>query len=69
MAVLKAGDYVLVEGEGLGKITLVDFHPQTHLVWLMNGNTKFAMLRHQRLMTKIDPALYPILSDSTKEER
>ena len=66
MVVLKENDWVLVNGEGFGKITLIDFHPQYHLVLLMNGMFKFAVLRHQRTMTKIDEALYPILSDSTR---
>jgi hypothetical protein len=34
MAILKVGDWVLVEGEGLGQITYWTFHPKYHLVQL-----------------------------------
>ena len=70
MVVLK-DDYVLVGiggCEGIGRITQTDFHPKTHLVWLVDGSMPMAVLRGEDLLTPIDPALYPILSDSTKEE-
>lgn len=67
MAILKVGDYVMVEGEGVGKITLLDFNPDYHLVWLMSGRSKFAVLRGKTLMTKIDPAFHNLLTDVYKE--
>jgi hypothetical protein len=67
MAILKVGDYVLVEGEGVGKITLLDFNPDYHLVWLMDSKSKFAVLRSGRLMTFIDPAFHKLLTDVHKE--
>jgi hypothetical protein len=67
MAILKVGDYVMVEGEGVGKITLLDFNPDYHLVWLMNSRSKFAVLRSGRLMTFIDPAFHNLLTDVYKE--
>ena len=59
---MKVGDYVLVEGEGLGKITLLAFHPKYHLVWLLESSQKFAVLRHESVLTKFDPAVGDILT-------
>jgi uncharacterized protein YbgA (DUF1722 family) len=67
MAILKVGDWVLVEGEGVGKITLIDFHPKYHLVWLLDSESKFAVLRSEHLMTFIDPAFHKLLTDVYKE--
>jgi hypothetical protein len=64
MAVLK-GDYVLVEGK-VGKVTMLDFNPQYHLIDLLDGSMPMAILRSERDITKIDPDLYPLLN-STKE--
>jgi len=68
MAILKVGDYVLVANEGIAKITLLDFHPNTHLVWLMNSKNKFAVLRNVGLMTPVDPAFSNLLTDVYKEK-
>jgi hypothetical protein len=67
MAILKVGDLVLVEGEGVGKITLLDFNPDYHLVWLMDSKSKFAVLRSKTSMTPIDPAFNNLLTDVYKE--
>lgn len=69
MVVLKAGDYVVVEGK-LGRIALPDFHPHFHLVYLLDNSMPMAVLKKDKTMKKVDPAIYPILSDSisNKEE-
>jgi hypothetical protein len=67
MAILKVGDYVMVEGEGVGKITLVDFHPKYHLVDLLDGSSPMASLRDEKYMTLIDPAFHNLLTDVYKE--
>ena len=59
---MKIGDYVLVEGEGLGKITQLAFHPDYHLVWLLESSQKFAVLRHEGRITPLDPAVSDILT-------
>jgi uncharacterized protein YbgA (DUF1722 family) len=59
---MKVGDYVLVKDEGVGKITLVAFHPKYHLVWLLESSQKFAVLRHEERMTLLDPAVADILT-------
>ncbi len=67
MAILKVGDYVMVEGEGVGQITAIDFHPKYHLVYLLDGSMPMALLRHEKYMTKIDPAFHKLLTDVYKE--
>jgi hypothetical protein len=71
MAILK-GDWVVVEKDtdgvgGLGRITCVDFNPETHLVWLVDGSRPFAILRHKSTLTKIDSAFNNLLTDVYKE--
>lgn len=73
MAILKVGDYVLVEGddgegEKVGRITKTNFHPMYHLVWLLDNSMPMAVLRHQQYMTLIDPAFHNLLTDVHKEE-
>jgi hypothetical protein len=67
MAILKASDYVMVEGEGIGQITSIDFHPKYHLVYLLDNSSPMALLRHEKYMTKIDPAFHKLLTDVYKE--
>jgi hypothetical protein len=72
MAILKKGDWVLVERDsdgcgGYGYITSANFHPKTHLVWLVDGSRPFAILRHERTLTPIDPAFHNLLTDVYKE--
>lgn len=70
MAVLNVGDWVVVgvDGcEGLGRVTLTNFHPKTHLVWLADGSMPFAVLRDERLLIPLPHGLKPIL-DSIKGE-
>ena len=68
MVVLNRGDYVLVKDEGVGRITVTDFNPCYHLVWMLDERSPMSILRHKHYLTPIDPALIPILSDSTKGE-
>jgi hypothetical protein len=67
MAILRAGDYVMVEGEGIGQITAVDFHPHFHLVYFLDGRAPMALLKKDKTMTKIDPAFHKLLTDVYKE--
>jgi len=66
---MKKGDWVEVEGEGYGMITMTGFHPRAHLIWLENGQSKFAVLRSQHLLTKLDPAVGDILTAVNTNER
>jgi hypothetical protein len=68
MAILKKGDYVMVGNEGVAKITLIDFHPKTHLVDFLDGRMPMALLRNEDNMTKIDPAFHKLLTDVYKEK-
>jgi len=68
MAILKVDDYVMVEGEGVGKIILLDFNPKYHLVQLVNSKRKFAMLLSETALTKIDPVFLKLLTDVYKEK-
>jgi len=68
MAILKVGDCVMVEGEGVGKIILLDFNPKYHLVQLVNSKRKFAMLLSETALTKIDPVFLKLLTDVNKEK-
>ena len=65
MAILK-GDYVLVEGK-VGKVTMLDFNPQYHLIDLLDGSMPMAILRSEKAMVKIDPAFNVLLTDVNKE--
>ena len=70
MVVLKTGDWVVHEDGRVGKIIVEDYTREGgkfrfHLVRFDNT---FARMTHESYLTKIDPALYPILSDSTKGE-
>jgi hypothetical protein len=67
MAILKVGDYVVVEGV-IGRIDLVDFHPHFHLVRLLDGSMPMAVLKSDKSMTKIDPAFHKLLTDVNKEK-
>ena len=66
MAVLKVGDWVLIKGEGIGKITLLNYTKSYHLVDLLDGTSNFAVLRNQDNMTPIDPAFNVLLTDVNK---
>jgi hypothetical protein len=68
MAVLKVGDWVLIRGEGVGKITLMNFTKSYHLVDLLDGTSNFAVLRNQNNMTLIDPAFTKLLTNINKEK-
>jgi hypothetical protein len=68
MAVLKVGDWVLIKGEGVGKITLMNFTKSYHLVDLLDGTSNFAVLRNQDNMTLIDPAFTKLLTNINKEK-
>lgn len=59
---MNIGDHVLVEGEGLGKITQLAFYPKYHLVWLLESGNGFAVLRHEGRITPLDPAVADILN-------
>lgn len=73
MAILKVGDLVLVEGSwGIeaswaGVIRQLDFHPKYHLVWPLDNNSPMALLRHEKYLTKVDPAFHKLLTDVHKE--
>jgi hypothetical protein len=54
MAILKVGDWVLAEGDGLGQIIVLDFNPKYHLVQLVNSKRKFAVLLSETILTKVD---------------
>ena len=71
---MKVGDWVLTESDEVGQV--VGFG-RGDFDWLCkieipNEDTYFKTCRQEifvaKTLTKIDPALYPILSDSTKEE-
>lgn len=64
---MKKDDYVLVEGAGLGKITLPNFHKGQHLVWLLNGVCKFATLKSESQLTPIDKSVADILNINESE--
>jgi hypothetical protein len=64
MAILK-GDWVLVEGEGVGEVILLHFNPDYHLVQFKGR--KFANVTRETRITKIDPAFHKLLTDVHKE--
>jgi len=66
MAILKVGDYVLVEGK-VGRITMLDFTPKCHGIWLLDGSMPMAIMRQEQYLTPIDPAFHNLLTDVHKE--
>lgn len=72
MVVLKKGDWVKVgiDGcEGLGYITLIDFHPKSHLVQLADGSMPFAVLRDESLLDPLPEGLNPLLNSTQGETK
>ena len=69
MAVLKVDDWVLIKGEGIGKITLLNYTKSYHLVDLLDGTSNFSVLRNQDNMTRLPEGLNPILSNSINKEK
>ena len=73
MAILKVDDMVLVQAlsedevDWFGRITQLNFHPNTHLVWRLDGQMAMALLRHERNLTLIDPAFHNLLTSVHKE--
>jgi hypothetical protein len=66
MAILKVGDWVLVDGK-VGQVTVTDFTNGVHLV-KFEGNTRgFANATQNTRITKIDPAFHKLLTDVYKE--
>ena len=57
---MKVGDYVLVGGDWVGRITQLAFHPMYHLVDFQDNT--FARLIHQHYLTVLDPAVSDILT-------
>ena len=67
MAILKVGDCVLVEGNWVGVITQLGFHPKYHLIWKLDNSSPMALLRHEDVLTPIDPVFSKLLTDVNKE--
>ena len=59
---MKVGDYVLVGGDWVGRITQLAFHPKYHLIWRLDNTSPMALLRHESVLTKFDPAVGDILT-------
>ena len=66
MAILKDGSYVVVGDEGVGKITMYNFMQDFSLVWLLNKEGKFAVMRRKDSLTPIDPAFDVLLTSVNK---
>jgi hypothetical protein len=66
MAILKVGDWVLVDGE-VGQITVADFTKGVHLVKFQDERRIFANATQETRITKIDPAFHKLLTDVHKE--
>jgi hypothetical protein len=66
MAILKIGDWVLVDGE-VGQITVADFTAGVHLVKFEGKGRRFANATQETRITKIDPAFHKLLTDVHKE--
>lgn len=64
MAILKIGDWVLVDGE-VGQVTVTDFTKGVHLV-KFEGRS-FANATQETRITKVDPAFHKLLTDVHKE--
>jgi hypothetical protein len=66
MAILKVGDWVLVEGE-VGQVTVTDFTKGVHLIKFKGNRRSFANATQETRITKIDPAFHKLLTDVHKE--
>ena len=66
MVILKDGSYVVVGDEGVGKITMYNFMQDFSLVWLLNKEGKFAVMRRKDSLTPIDPAFDVLLTSVNK---
>jgi hypothetical protein len=66
MAILKDGSYVVVGDEGVGKITMYNFMQDFSLVWMLNKEGKFAVMRRKDSLTPIDPAFDVLLTSVNK---
>ena len=58
---MKVGDYVLVGGDWIGRITQLAFHPKYHLIWKLDNSSPMSLLRHEQELTLLDPAVGIIL--------
>lgn len=73
MSAIKVDDMVLVQAlsedevDWVGVVTQLNFHPNMHLVWRLDGQMAMALLRHERNLTLIDPAFHNLLTDVHKE--
>jgi len=59
---MKVGDYVLVGGDWIGRITQLAFHPKYHLIHRLDNTSPMALLRHEKELTLLDPAVGDILT-------
>jgi len=66
MVILKDGSYVLVVDEGVGKITMYNFMQDFSLVWMLNEERRFAVMRRKDSLTPIDPAFDVLLTSVNK---
>jgi hypothetical protein len=66
MAILKIGDWVLVDGE-VGQVTVTDFTEGVHLIKFKGKGRSFANATQDTRITKIDPAFHKLLTDVHKE--
>jgi hypothetical protein len=66
---MKVGDYVLVGGDWAGRITQLAFHPRVHLIWRLDNTSSMALLRHESVLTPLDPAVADILTAVNTNER
>lgn len=57
----------MIEGK-VGRVAMLDFHPMTHLVDLLDGSMPMAILRSEKSMTPLDPNLAPLLNMTKGEE-
>jgi hypothetical protein len=67
MAILKVGDWVLVDGE-VGQVTVADFTAGVHLIKFKGKGRSFANATQETRVTKIDPAFHKLLTDVNKEK-
>jgi len=68
MVVLRVGDHVLVGNSWIGVITQLGFHPKYHLIWRLDNSSPMALLRHEDVLTPIDPVFSKLLTDVNKEK-
>lgn len=66
MAILKVGDWVLVEDRGIGRVEMVTFQDGFSLVRFKASDPMASMVM-KRYMTPIDPAFHKLLTDVHKE--